>query len=583
MRRKNRFPFGAQATSAAAALLLLFSAQRAQAQDQAAVDELLRLLPDQPAFCLVLRDVRGHIERISDSPFAHQFRQSPVAAAITVSKDQDSFAELDKQLRAFLGLGVKDVLYDVLGDGLVFAYWPPSAQQAERGVVLARARRADTLEKLIHQLKAIGLKTGDFKRVDTRSHRGLDYLCVEDKTGKLSYCVLRERLVAISEDEALLRGIIDRIGQELPASPLTRQLAELELQDALAVLLVNPRAFDEALAAKAKSAAEPEASFLRTLTKYWRHTNAVALSLRIEEDVALGVSLQMQPEALPESVRRLREQASKPSDLWQQFPDRTVFAMAGRLDAAATLSALLEFAPDNKRQQQLGELEKNVQAALGMELWKDVLPNLGPDWGVFVAAPPAEAKGWFPHVVVAVRVQAKPEHRPLDKALFETLRTFGGLFALSQSKEGKPMSVQTLLRDGTPMVVLTGEKVFPPGCQPTLAMKGGCMVFASSPEAVALLKDRPARPVAAGPADRIVFARLPVQEGVAYLKQKERREAITAAISKAHGISPKDVDDALTKLTEVLGLFDQVELIQNQAPNQLHLSLHLKTVKPLKK
>jgi hypothetical protein len=43
------------------------------------------------------------------------------------------------------------------------------------------------------------------------------------------------------------------------------------------------------------------------------------------------------------------------------------------------------------------------------------------------------------------------------------------------------------------------------------------------------------------------------------------------------------VDDGLNKLTEVLKLFDQIELVQQTKADQLHLSIHLKTVKPLKK
>jgi hypothetical protein len=554
-----------------------------RAQEAPAVDELLRLLPEQPAFCLVLRDIRAHAERFSDSPFVRDFRQSPLGAALSDPKNKDSFEALDKQLRLFLGLGIQDIVYDVLGDGLVFAYWPESGKTPERGVFLARARRADTLDTLLAKLKDIGLKSGDFKRIDDRQHRGHAYLSIEDKVGKLSYCLVRERLVAITEDETLLRSLMERVGASPPVSGVSRQLAELGLQNALAVLLVNPRAFDAAIEAKAASAAEPEASFLRTLSRYWRQTNAVALSVRLESDLAVAVSLQMNPEGLPESTRRFRDQASKPSPLWRQFPEKPIVAMAGRLDAAATLQTLLEFAPQDKQKEQLAELEKNVRAALALDLWKDVLPNLGPDWGVFIAAPAADTPGWFPHMVAAVRVRSQPQQKPLDEALFESLRTLAGIIAISQSKEGKSISVKTLFRDGRQMVVLTGEKVFPPGCQPTLALKGGCLVLGSSPEAIALLKDQPETPPSETASDRIVLARLSVQEGVAYLKSQKRRAAIIDAISRAHAVSQTEVEDTLDKLVEGLGLFDQLELVQRQGSNQLHLTLHLKTVKPLKK
>ena len=42
-------------------------------------DELLRLVPDDVAFCLVVQDLRGHAEALSASPFADEIMPAYVA------------------------------------------------------------------------------------------------------------------------------------------------------------------------------------------------------------------------------------------------------------------------------------------------------------------------------------------------------------------------------------------------------------------------------------------------------------------------------------------------------------------------
>jgi hypothetical protein len=97
-----------------------------------------------------------------------------------------------------------------------------------------------------------------------------------------------------------------------------------------------------------------------------------------------------------------------------------------------------------------------------------------------------------------------------------------------------------------------------------------------------LLKNPPKEKSTAG-GNRVVLARLSIQEGLAYLDNKERRGALLDSLARAHGVPRAEADDGLNKLIEVLRLFDQVELVQEARADQLHLSLHLKPVKPLKK
>jgi len=62
-------------------------------------DELLRLVPDDVAFCLVVQDLRQHSQALAASPFAEAFRKSPFAAGFKDSPEFKKLAQLDAELR----------------------------------------------------------------------------------------------------------------------------------------------------------------------------------------------------------------------------------------------------------------------------------------------------------------------------------------------------------------------------------------------------------------------------------------------------------------------------------------------------
>jgi hypothetical protein len=552
------------------------------AGDLPPTEQLLRLLPDQPAFCLVVRDVRGHSARLAESEFFTQFKEGPFKAVLGENKQVAGLAELDKQLRALLGTGLQELRDDVLGDGFVFAYWPAQSKQPERGVFLVKARRADLLAKLVSSLRELGAQSGDLKHVRDGVHAGSAYHQLQDKEGKSTFYVLKDQLLAVTEDEESLKKVIDRTRGTPPASALAKQLDELGLGNAFATLLVNPRSFDAEIEKKAANVKEQDAALVRTLARWWRSAEAIAFSLRLEREVSLAVSLRLDPQSLPEGTRRWLAEPPHVSELWRRFPEHTMLAAAGRADFKALFELLSEVVPEPKREKDLAELVKTIESALGLDLKKDILPNLGPDWGVFVAAPPAAAPGWFPQAVFALRVQHKPDQHPLDEAAFESLRTLVGIIAITQSKPGKSITVRTQTRDGVQMVTLHGPDVFPPGCQPTLAIKAGYLLAASSPEAVAAFRDVP-RPATATDANEHVIARISLKELAAYVGQANRRKALAEAIAHANGLPSSELEAGMEKAVDVLRYFDRIELVERHSPEQVHIALQLHAVKSFRK
>src|SRR5207245_710882 len=94
-------------------------------------DELLRLVPGDVGFCLLIEDVRGHAKALLDSPFVSQFRASPMAKLIDANETQ-KLTLADQFLQQYLQISAQQLRDDVLGDALVLAYRPGPPESPDK-------------------------------------------------------------------------------------------------------------------------------------------------------------------------------------------------------------------------------------------------------------------------------------------------------------------------------------------------------------------------------------------------------------------------------------------------------------------
>ncbi len=556
-------------------------------------DELLRLLPDDVGFGVVIRDLRGHGERISASPFAALLRGTEPGKALVDSPEVRKLQDFDRILKAHLKTDLQQVRDDVLGDAIVFAYWPgtPTDATAERGVFLARARDPGLLARLAEAINRIQKESGDLVNLEARKHEGVSYHRREEKGGQVSYYLVQGPLLAYSESESAIQQIIAALKQS-PRASLRDQLHRLGVQDALAVIWLNPRAFDRHLQHQLDQASDPLFTFLKTFTRYWKEFEGAALAVRIRQEIDVSLCVRVRLAGLPPPARRLLAKLGQPSVLWGYFPDRVIFAVAGRVDLAALAETVAEFVPENSRRKLRGSLAQTTTALLGRDFEKDVLPNLGPDWGYYVAAPPA-AEPWFPHAVLAVSVQSRGD-KPLDQALFDVLRVWVGFGVLAADKG--IVQIRNESQGTVAVVSLYSEQLFPTGFQPALAAKASCLVLASSPAALRRFAESVGQPLAQpvaqpvaqpraaskGEADveGVLLARLSLREARSYLT--ERRQPLLDAVSKGQVLSAQEAGKRLDGLLSALELFDGVDLRLRTEPDQANLTLHFRPTKPLR-
>ena len=558
-----------------AVVLALFAAAPCRAA--AVPEDLLTLVPSDPGICLIVRDVSGHMDRLWGSPFADKLRNSP-NTKLALAEAGKKYEELDKQLQGYLQTSIREIRDGIFGDGFVFAFWPGKNPADERGLFLVQARKPELLSTLVKRLNELESKSGNMAAVETRQYGGMDYWRRVEKKGDINFVLVRNGLVAVSQDEATLKRVIDLLGNRPSASPVWQQVGELGIADALAVLWLNPRVFDPGMQEKVKSAPASEAAFHQVLLGIWKEITTVAFALRLDADLEFSVHIRGQAGW---TAGKYGTALGSVAGLWQRFPENSVLAVAGLVDFSGIAEAISMAMPSDAKVKAQVLMGAVGQAMSVQDFVHDVLPNLGPNWGFFVAAPPPDRKGWFPDFVIALQVRGKAGERPLEQAIFDAVRTAGGLIVFTHAQDG--MELKTEQQEKVKVISIANTKQFPPGCQPAFAVKAGCLIAASSPAAVRRFGDGEIRTEKPSGNSMAFQARFSFGQAVAYLRDKERRSSLVATLGQAHQQSPAEVDQQIEHLLSVLEFFRQAEMQVQNSADRVVLSMRLAFAEPLRK
>jgi hypothetical protein len=551
----------------------------------APADELLRLVPEDVGFCVVLRDLRGHAASFQKSPFLEQFQKSPLAKPFEHSEDLKKLLFLDDILEKNLGVNSAKLLDEIFGDAVVFAYrpGPPDHPEAEQGLFLLKAKNEETLSVLIKKLNAV--QKDDVKELVKRTYQGEAYYRRVEAKGE-NYYWQSGTLLAVSTQEAILRQAIDRQRsvQTSENIPLIKQLRGLKADKQFITLWINPQAFQEEIKRKSEGKQE-NAAAVRAFLNCWQALEGISLSLDLQEDLEVMLGIRLKPDRLPEAGWRLFAAMGKPTELWNRLPADALFAANGRLDILALVDLVAEFLTPEMRQAARLKIERSINAVLDKDLLTDILPFVGPEWGFYVAAPPKEEAAWFPQALFACQVRPGDKSPPVDQTLLAALTSLAqmGIIAYNNQpdvdKEG-PLYLKTVSSEKGSIKYITGSKRFPPGLQPAFALQDGHLLLATSPETIRNFVSVSTKVQVIPESDELPILRISFKETARFLR--DRREPLAAFLAERNQLSKEEVAERLNSLGSVFDVLDQLSLTQRNSEGQSILTLRVKTVKPLK-
>src|SRR5205823_4064105 len=110
----------------------LLSVPAISAQAPSPREELVRLVPEDVALCLVVTDLRTQGDKLLNSPWVKALKDSPLVQALGDAPELLKLAEIRKQIQKHLKVDWDQLRDDILGDAVVFAYRPAPPGQPEK-------------------------------------------------------------------------------------------------------------------------------------------------------------------------------------------------------------------------------------------------------------------------------------------------------------------------------------------------------------------------------------------------------------------------------------------------------------------
>ncbi len=529
--------------------------------------DLLALVPDDFAVCIVVHDWRGHAARWEQSDWIKVFRQSPLHKTILDAPEMKQLGRWHDDLKKHFDLDWPTLRDDVLGDTVILAYKPPSQKNPadEQGLFLLHARKPERLVHLVDRLNDRQTKSGELKSLAVLEHKGTKYHRREEAK-KTQYYFLDGPLFAFTDKHDVLRAFLERRAAARKEHPWAKRFQRAGAEQALVTMCVDPSrlALDFGQNAKAKDA----------LPTYWKALEAIFVTLTIENEAELRVVIQADAKKLPELVRDAFSRTVPASTLWQRFPEQSILTIAARTNFAGTAEGLKVLLPKKDHKDLADEWQRQLAVLLGVDL-KEVLLSVGPDWGICVL--PARKASELPQALIAVAVKPDEQQPDFGGALFTKVQklTEIAVEAYNQRHPKSKIRLQTLTQGKVTVVYLAHDALFPAGMQPACALKDGFLLFATSPEVIEqfrlhegktpLRKDTP-------------LVRMSAPELATLLHN--RREQILGNLTAGQTMSERDAKKNLESVIALLRLFDQMTLSQHGEAGQATWTLRLSPAPP---
>lgn len=545
------------------------------------VQDLLKHVPSGTAVCFVVRDLSGRVQQLNDSPFAKWFETTAFGKRILTSMDWQKPEQFEAQLKEIFGLTSDELIRDVFGDAIVFAFTPAGngKDDRERGLILVKPKKPDVAARVLARLDEIQKQGGELVAVVEEKHGGATFTARKKKDGGTEAYRLHEGVLAFASDEASLKNYLDWQATKGKSATVAASLARLKANDSFVTIWFDPRAFDDAFREKVKASETVSDKVMANLfAGIWSAVDDFALHADITDRLAVRVSARFAKERLPVAANGMLPFHAGQTPLWNVIPQDAIFAVAGRFAVAAAFNRADQLAKAANQPAPSAEFAKGIAGVFNKEKWPAVVEAIGPDWGLWITAP-ERTDMWSPDWTFVLRIRPDPTKKVETASAFlkgiESAAHFAKGAYNSSHSDQLELNEETIA--GQKVRIFDGGKL-PPGTRPCFAVKGGYFVFASSPERIAKFEP-PAGD--AGTAIESTLIRISGSGLRAYLSR--HADSVAAAIASSKDRPVGEMKAAVALLIESLEPFDRLELTAGQESDVSRLSLVLTPAKPLKK
>jgi hypothetical protein len=545
------------------------------------VDDLLKHVPSGTAVCFVVRDLSGRVQQLNESPFASWFETTAFGKRILANMEWQRPEQFEAQLKELFGLTPDELIRDVFGDAIVFAYTPGPGGKAdrERGLILVKPKKPDVAARVLARLDEIQKQSGELVSVAEEKRGGIAFTVRKKKDGGTEAYRLQDGVLAFASDETSLKSYLDWHAAKGQPAAVAASLARLKANESFVTIWFDPRAFDAAFRDKVKTSETASDKVMANLfAGIWSAVDDFALHAEITDRFAIRVSTRFAKDRLPVAAAGLLPFQPGETPLWSAIPPDAIFAMAGRFAVATAFSRADRLAKAAGQPEPTAGLTRDLGPIFGKDKWPAVVEAIGPDWGLWITAP-ERTEMWSPDWTFVLRVRPDSTKKVDTASAFlkgiESAAHFAKGAYNSSHSDQLELNEETIA--GQKVRIFDGGKL-PQGVRPCFAVKGGYFVFASSPERIAKFEP-PAGD--AGTAIESTLIRISGSGLRAYLAR--HADSVATAMATANDRPIAEMKAGVALLIESLEPFDKIELMAGQESDVTRLSLVLTPAKSLKK
>ena len=404
-------------------LTLLCSWPHARAADPpGAIDELLRLVPPDASLVVTLEGLRDQVRSLGGSRLIADLRQLPAVKSWFESEKYRHLEQSGAAIEAALGVKLAEIRDQVFGDAVVLVLRLPPGVPTDpsqaRGLLLLRARDPSMLHRLVTALNAAQQKSGELRRVSTRSRASTSYHVREFPEGSPRppewFVDFPDGTFAFSNSEEMIWGVIDRkppqpmvpavgppqaakpdaitVSPGLGKSPRVLAVRRRLPERPLARLYLDPRAVERLLALAPPPAKPSDARFLEMLRRHLAAVDYAGAALSVRSRAIVVDAVETLDASKVDGWLRRWAGDSRPDRRDLRRVPRTAMALASaHLEMTAFRDALYQLVPESEHPK-LRNLEALMTGLmLGQDFASRILPALGPGVIAYLDSPPESA------------------------------------------------------------------------------------------------------------------------------------------------------------------------------------------------
>ncbi|GAC1470883.1 MAG: hypothetical protein NVSMB9_16430 [Isosphaeraceae bacterium] len=464
-------------------LILAFSTL---ARGEGTADCLLRLVPRDASVTIAVEDLRGNSRALAGSPLAEELRRLPVVKTWMASNGFLGLQQALDRAQKVLGENLATLRDEMLGEAFVLTLrLPPGARPDEaRGLLLVRVPNRGLLDRLLEGLNASTSKGSERPRVSKRTRGGTTYHVREFPPGPRPdefYALLKDRVFAWSNSEALLHGVID--GQADGSRGLDgvdgfQKVRGLLPGHALASLFVDPRFVERLLAAAPRARDAGESRVLALFGQYLAAVRYAGVALEWRDGFVIHTEEVVDPAKIGPGLKRWAGRTGSPSSTIPRLPSNVLAAGNLHLDFEVLIDGLRQLVPEED-QVKIDNLFLALDGLLlGLATRTEVLPRLGPHVLVYLEPNDPDEPAWKPSTVLSIELGEGPGSAKVVAALETGLRTLLVLHALDPSHGGGRLRVESRTDGRTKVTTLNAQTPL------AFALPSGRLILGTSAAAV---------------------------------------------------------------------------------------------------